>query len=185
MIVAMPDRRGTLPMEELLDLRLGGVKVEEATSWLEKISGRIEVEQLYPSWLIFAEGFRFSSFFRLIRRAVNFRVALVGTVLIVAAASVHHVWRSGWIPRARYCTGSSEWDGGGVIFTVTNSAPCEWMPRLIPGQPGPATMILAYAGSESSCASSRLDEIPQLWCVLKGDMHSLVRVRSGRNLSSG
>ena len=47
-IVAMPDRRGTLPVEELLDLRLGGVKVEEATSWLEKISGRIEVEQLVP-----------------------------------------------------------------------------------------------------------------------------------------
>ena len=80
-IVAMPDRRGTLPVEELLDLRLGGVKVEEATSWLEKISGRIEVEQLYPSWLIFAEGFRFSSVFRLIRRALNFSVAFIGLVL--------------------------------------------------------------------------------------------------------
>ena len=50
-IVAMPDRRGTLPVEELLDLRLEGVKVEEATSWLERISGRIEVEQLYPCLL--------------------------------------------------------------------------------------------------------------------------------------
>ena len=40
---------------------MAGVKVEEATSWLEKISGRIEVEQLYPSWFIFAEGFRFST----------------------------------------------------------------------------------------------------------------------------
>ena len=36
-IVAMPNRRGTLPVEELLDLRLAGVRVEEATSWLEKI----------------------------------------------------------------------------------------------------------------------------------------------------
>src|ERR1022692_2986052 len=80
-IVAMPDRRGTLPVEELLDLRLGGVKVEEATSWLERISGRIEVEQLYPSWLIFAEGLRFSTFFRLLRRALNFSVALAGTVI--------------------------------------------------------------------------------------------------------
>ena len=55
-IVAMSDRRGTLPTWELLQLRLDGVKVEEATSWLEKMSGRIEVEQLYPSWLIFADG---------------------------------------------------------------------------------------------------------------------------------
>ena len=61
MIVAMQDRRGTLPVEELLDLRLEGVKVEEATSWLEKIYGRIEVENLNPSWLIFAEGLRFST----------------------------------------------------------------------------------------------------------------------------
>jgi len=70
-IVAMPDRRGTLPVEELLALRLAGVKVEEATSWLERITGRIEVEQLYPSWLIFAEGFRFSSFSRLVRRGAE------------------------------------------------------------------------------------------------------------------
>ncbi len=76
----MPDRRGTLPVDELLALRLAGVKVEEATSWLEKISGRIEVEQLYPSWLIFADGFRFSGFFRLMRRFLNFSVALIGLV---------------------------------------------------------------------------------------------------------
>ena len=80
-IVAMPDRRGTLPVEELLDMRLGGVKVEEATSWLEKISGRIEVEQLYPSWLIFAEGFRFSASFRLLRRLLNFSFALLALVV--------------------------------------------------------------------------------------------------------
>ena len=80
-IVAMPERRGTLPVEELLDLRLGGVKVEEATSWLERINGRIEVEELNPSWLIFAEGFRFSSFFRMVRRVLNFSVALIAGVL--------------------------------------------------------------------------------------------------------
>ena len=77
-IVAMPDRRGTLPVEELLDLRLAGVRVEEAASWLEKISGRIEVDQLNPSWLIFADGFRFSNLFRLVRRLLNFSFALMG-----------------------------------------------------------------------------------------------------------
>ena len=60
-IVAMPDRRGTIPMHELLELRMQGVKIEEATSWLEKISGKIEVENLYPSWLVFGEGFRRSN----------------------------------------------------------------------------------------------------------------------------
>lgn len=87
-IVAMPDRRGTLPVEELLALRLAGVTVEEATSWLEKMSGRIEVEQLYPSWLIFAEGFRFSTFNRIMRRALNFSAALVALLFSRASSSV-------------------------------------------------------------------------------------------------
>src|SRR6202040_3814295 len=80
-IVAMQDRREAMPMPELLQLRLRGVHIEEATSWLEKISGRIEVEQLYPSWIIFAKGFRFSSPFRLVRRVLNFLVALSGTLI--------------------------------------------------------------------------------------------------------
>jgi lipopolysaccharide/colanic/teichoic acid biosynthesis glycosyltransferase len=80
-IVAMPDRRNTLPVEELLDLRLAGVKVEEATSWLEKITGRIEVEQLYPSWLIFADGFRFSSGFIILRRLFSTIIAATGLLL--------------------------------------------------------------------------------------------------------
>ena len=111
-IVAMPDRRGTLPVEELLDLRLGGVKVEEATSWLERISGRIEVEQLYPSWLIFAEGFRFSSFFRLVRRTANFRVALDWTAGDPARCCPSFGLQSNSTRRARCCTGSSAWGGG-------------------------------------------------------------------------
>ena len=80
-IVAMPDRRGTIPMRELLDLRMQGVKIEEATSWLEKMSGKIEVENLYPSWLIFADGFRRSSTFIVVRRALSFGISLVGLIL--------------------------------------------------------------------------------------------------------
>jgi sugar transferase (PEP-CTERM system associated) len=169
-IVAMPDRRGTLPVEELLDLRLGGVKVEEATSSLEKISGCIEVEQLYPSWLIFAEGFRFSSFFRLVRRALNFSVALAGLVIslpllpfIVLAVKLdssgpalyrqHRVGRRGLIfycYKFRTMRTDAEADTGATWATDDD-------PRI--------TRVGRFL------RSSRLDEIPQLWCVLKGDMH--------------
>ena len=80
-IVAMPDRRGTIPMQELLELRMQGVKIEEATSWLEKISGKIEVENLYPSWLVFGEGFRRSTTFILVRRVVSVVISLIGLIL--------------------------------------------------------------------------------------------------------
>ncbi len=169
-IVAMTDRRGTLPVEELLELRLGGVKVEEATSWLEKITGRIEVEQLYPSWLIFAEGFRFSSTFRLIRRLVNFSVAFVGLVLSLpllpfivlavrlgsAGPALYRQQRVGRGGKNFYCYKfrtmrvDAEADTGATWATDDD-------PRI--------TRVGKFL------RSSRLDEIPQLWCVLKGDMH--------------
>jgi len=169
-IVAMPDRRGTLPVEELLNMRLAGVKVEEATSWLEKITGRIEVEQLYPSWLIFAEGFRFSSFFRMVRRGLSLMLALIGLVLalpllpfIVLAVKLgssgpalyrqKRVGRGGstfYCYKFRTMRQDAEADTGATWATDDD-------PRI--------TRVGKFL------RKSRLDEIPQLWCVLKGDMH--------------
>ena len=169
-IVAMPNRRGTLPVEELLDLRLGGVKVEEATSWLEKITGRIEVEQLYPSWLIFADGFRFSSVFRLVRRLVNFMVALIGLILslpllpfIVLAVRLDS---SGPVLYRQQRVGRR-----GEIFycykfrTMRTNAEADTGATWALDDDPRITRVGKFL------RSSRLDEIPQLWCVLKGDMH--------------
>jgi sugar transferase (PEP-CTERM system associated) len=169
-IVAMPNRRGTLPVEELLALRLAGVKVEEATSWLERISGRIEVDQLYPSWLIFAEGFHFSSFAVGLRQMVNFSVALVGVIVslpllpfIMLAIRLDspgpvlyrqkRVGRGGvpfYCYKFRTMRKDAEADTGATWATDDD-------PRI------------TRAGR--FLRSSRLDEIPQLWCVLKGDMN--------------
>ena len=169
-IVAMPDRRGTLPVEELLDLRLEGVKVEEATSWLERISGKIEVEHLYPSWLIFAEGFRFSSFFRLVRRALNFWFALAGLVIslplipfIVLAVRLDS---SGPVLYRQQRVGRR-----GVIFhcykfrTMRQDAEADSGATWALDDDPRITRVGRFL------RASRLDEIPQLWCVLKGDMH--------------
>ena len=169
-IVAMPDRRGTLPVEELLDLRLAGVKVEEATSWLEKITGRIEVEQLYPSWLIFAEGFRFSIFFRVVRRLLNFSVAFLGLLLalpllpfIVLAVklgspgpALYRQQRVGRRGKTFYCY---------KFRTMRQDAEADTGATWAADDDPRITKVGKFL------RSSRLDEIPQLWCVLKGDMH--------------
>ncbi len=169
-IVAMPDRRGTLPVEELLDLRLEGMKVEEATSWLERISGRIEVEQLYPSWLIFAEGFRFSGFFRLMRRGLNFLVALVGLVIslplipfILLAVKLDSegplVYRQQRVGRR------------GVIFYCYKFRTMRVDAEADTGATWAADNDPRITRVGKVLRFLRLDEIPQLWCVLKGDMH--------------
>jgi sugar transferase (PEP-CTERM system associated) len=169
-IVAMPDRRGTLPVGELLDLRLAGVKIEEATSWLEKISGRIEVEQLYPSWLIFAEGFRSSGFFRLVRRLLNFSVALIALLLslpllpfIVLAVklgstgpALYRQQRVGRRGKVFYCY---------KFRTMRQDAEADTGATWAADDDPRITRVGKFL------RASRLDEIPQLWCVLKGDMH--------------
>jgi len=174
-IVAMPDRRGTLPVEELLDLRLAGVRVEEAASWLEKISGRIEVDQLYPSWLIFAEGFRFSNLFRLVRRFLNFSFALLGLLFslpllpfIMLAIKLdspgpvlYHQNRVGRRGETFYCykfrtmRQDAEADSGATWAADDD-------PRI--------TRIGKFLRKKS------LDEFPQLYNVLRGEM-SLVGPR--------
>ncbi len=169
-IVAMQDRREKLPVEDLLNLRIKGVRVEEATSWLEKMSGRIEVEQLYPSWLIYGEGFRFSAPFRAVRRLLNFSFALVGLVLslplipfIVLAIKLDSpglaLYRQKRVGR------------GGKVFdcfkfrTMRRDAEADTGATWALDDDPRITRVGKFL------RTSRLDEIPQLWCVLKGDMH--------------
>ncbi len=168
-IVAMTDRRGTLPVRELLQLRVKGIKVEEATTWLERMSGRIEVEQLYPSWLIFTEGFRFSTGFVLVRRLLSI---LVSAFLLLAL-----------LPIVPFVILAIKLDSpgpvlyrqkrmgrGGAIFycykfrTMRRDAEADTGPTWADNDDPRITRI------GKALRISRLDEIPQLWCVLKGDM---------------
>jgi len=168
-IVAMPDRRGHLPVQELLQLRLAGIKVEEATSWLEKMSGKIEVEQLYPSWLVFAEGFRFSASVMFVRRlfwllasAVLLLVVLPVIPLVILAIKLSSpgpvLYRQKRVGR------------GGVTFhcykfrTMRKDAEADTGPTWADDDDPRITRIGRIL------RATRLDEIPQLWCVLKGDM---------------
>jgi sugar transferase (PEP-CTERM system associated) len=168
-IVAMPDRRGTLPVHELLQLRLDGIKVEEATSWLERMSGRIEVEQLYPSWLIFAEGFRFSSGLRVVRRMLSTATAAVLLLLVLPLIPfvillikldslgpvLYRQIRTGRAGARFYCY---------KFRTMRRDAEADTGATWADDDDPRITRIGRIL------RKSRLDEIPQLWCVLKGDM---------------
>jgi sugar transferase (PEP-CTERM system associated) len=168
-IVAMPDRRGTLPVEELLNLRLAGVKIEEATSWLEKISGRIEVEELYPSWLIFADGFHFGSGFMIARRLCSTLVAAIGLLLA--------------LPLLPFIMLAIKLDSSGPILyrqrrVGLGGEPFHCYKFRTMRKDAEADTGATWAADDDPritrigkfLRSSRLDEIPQLWCVLKGDM---------------
>ena len=168
-IVAMPDRRGTIPVQELLLLRLRGVKIEEAASWLEKMSGKIEVEQLYPSWLIFADGFRFRAGWMLLRRSFSLLASAVLLILV--------------LPLIPFIMLAIKLDSPGPILYRQKRVGragvtfhCYKFRTM--RQDAEADTGATWANDDDPRITSagrvlritRLDEIPQLWCVLKGDM---------------
>jgi sugar transferase (PEP-CTERM system associated) len=168
-IVALPDRRGALPVQELLQLKLSGIKVEEAATWLEKIHGRIELEYLYPSWLILADGFCFSGTLNIFRRALSI---LASTVLLVLV-----------LPLLPLVVLAIKLDSAGPVLykqervgrrgTKFFCYKFRTMRRDAEADTGPT-----WARDDDPRITrvgrilrlSRIDEIPQLWNVLKGDM---------------
>ena len=167
-ILAMSDRRGTIPTQELFALRLRGVRIEDATSWLEKISGRIEVENLYPSWLLFGEGFRRSAPFMMIRRVLSIVVSLIALILTVpliplvmlaikldSKGPALHTQR-------RVGEGGKTFDM--VKFRTMRTDAEASGPRWADNNDPRVTRVGKFL------RAFRLDDIPQLWCVLKGDM---------------
>jgi len=75
-VVALDERRGRLPMIELLNCRRAGLRVEEAELLYERITGKIAVQRLRPSYLVFAEGFTRGRVTFAVKRAVDVLVAL-------------------------------------------------------------------------------------------------------------
>lgn len=82
-VVAMPEGRGRLPFAALLDLKLKGLSIVEGTSLYEKLTGKIAVESLRPSWLIFSEGFRKSPVTHLYKRLFGILLSVVGLILLM------------------------------------------------------------------------------------------------------
>jgi len=90
-IIAMPDRRGRLPVSDLLACRFRGVTVEEGTRVYERFTGRLAVESLSPSTLIFGDGFQVRRLRLATMRALSVVVAfttLVLTAPLIAAIAV-------------------------------------------------------------------------------------------------
>ena len=85
-IVALEEKRGKLPIRELMHLRLSGVEIEEATSFFERASGKLVVESMLPSWLVYSEGFKASPVRRVVKRASDVGTSVL--LLLLAAPAM-------------------------------------------------------------------------------------------------
>jgi hypothetical protein len=80
-VVSLSDARGKLPMDKLLEMRLDGVRFDHLASVYEQYTGKIAVENLRPSWLIFSTGFAKTKLVRTGKRALDVGAATIGLIL--------------------------------------------------------------------------------------------------------
>ena len=80
-VISLSERRGVMPIRQLTALKLQGLPVEDAHSVYERLTGRIMLEQLRPSWLILSEGFHKSRLSLAVKRAADILVSLILIVL--------------------------------------------------------------------------------------------------------
>ena len=81
-IVALEERRGKFPDTQLLECKMRGIPIEEGIHFYEHLTGRLQVESLHPSILIFSEGFKKSKLTMWEKRVSEFAFSLVGLILL-------------------------------------------------------------------------------------------------------
>ncbi|MFK8861943.1 hypothetical protein, partial [Escherichia coli] len=86
-VLALEERRKALPLDDLIRVKTTGVHVNELSSFLERETGRVDLDTVNPSWLIFSDGFssgrRISSFAKRLFDIVASLVLLVGTAPLI------------------------------------------------------------------------------------------------------
>jgi sugar transferase (PEP-CTERM system associated) len=82
MVVAIEERRKNFPIKQLLQCRVDGIEVIEGTSFYEMLTGKLIVEKINPSWLIFSDGFRKSWLQRKLKRSIDLALSLILLVIL-------------------------------------------------------------------------------------------------------
>jgi exopolysaccharide biosynthesis polyprenyl glycosylphosphotransferase len=177
-VVASKSRSEYFPSEELLAAKLGGRHVEAGVAFFERITGRVYLRDLRPSYLIFTDGFRMGPVSTWLKQLLDITVSAIGLVLLA--------------PVLGLCALAIRLDSRGPILYRQERVG----QRGHPFQVCKLRSMRHRAEDESGAVFSRedddritrvgrilrktrLDELPQLWNVLVGEM-SLVGPRPER-----
>lgn len=176
-ICALSDRRGKTPIKELMACKLHGTPIEDGITFYEGLTGKIMVEKVDPTWIIFSEGFNKSRFTMLMKRMTDLTLALVGFTLT--------------LPLTLLTT---------ILIKITSPGPIFYLQERM-GERGQTFQIIKFRSMRPDAEKDgpqwavenddridkigrlirtlRLDELPQLVNVMKGEM-SIVGPRPER-----
>lgn len=177
-VVSLAERRGFFPVEELLNCKLAGIEVVDAPSFYESATRKLLIENITPSWFIFSHGFRVTWLLRLVKRTLDIAASLTGLILL--------------LPVIPFVVLAIKLDSPGpVLFCQTRVGEGDRNFRLMKfrsmRQDAEARTGAVWSQENDPRITrvgnflrrSRLDEIPQLVNILRGDM-SLVGPRPER-----
>ena len=167
-VVALDDRRGTMPINDLLRSKLSGRIIEDGVSFYEAITGKILVEKVNPGWLIFSEGFDRGRLTCLIKRVLDLTLAVLGLCLSLPISLLT-----------------------ALLIKLESPGPVFYLQERV-GERGKVFPIIKFRSmrqdaekngavwaSKDDCRVTRvggfirkvrIDEIPQMWNVIRGQM---------------
>lgn len=168
-VISLSERRGVFPLKDLLACKLSGIEVVDAPSFYEEITGKLLIEDITPSWLIFSDGFKITYFRRIFKRIFDLFFAVIALIIVMPLIPVIS-----------------------LLIKIDSRGPVFFKQKRV-GE-GEKQFILykfrtMHQDAESKTGAvwaqkndpritkvgkflrkSRIDEIPQLFNVLKGEM---------------
>jgi sugar transferase (PEP-CTERM system associated) len=168
-IVALGEKRGRMPIRELLQCRLDGLEIIDGNTFIEMLTGKLIVRNLNPGWLIFSDGFQKSSVQEILKRVADIVFSLVLLVLLLPLMAVVAVL--------------IKLDSKGpVLFSQQRAGKGRHLYQIFKFrsmvQDAERATGPVWAGEGDTRITRvgkiirrvRIDELPQIWNVLKGDM---------------
>jgi sugar transferase (PEP-CTERM system associated) len=168
-VVALAEKRGRMPTRELLECRLEGIEVIDGNSFFEMLTGRLIVKNLNPAWLIFSEGFQKSAVRMFTKRLGDILLSLallapLAVLLSVAVMAIKLDSRgSAFFSQERVGKGRRAYrihKLRSMVADAEKNTGETWAEEDDPRITRVGRIMRKY----------RIDELPQIWNVLKGEM---------------
>ncbi len=170
-VVAQDERRASIDMQELLQCKLAGINIIDLPTLFERQAGKLKLDLLTPSWLIFSEGFRLDPISQTIKRTFDLTMSTIICVLsspIMLLAAIAIWTESGF--KGPILFRQSRVGEGGRLFNVLKfrsmrtDAEADGKARWAQENDDRITRVGQFI------RKTRIDELPQCWNVIKGEM---------------
>lgn len=169
LVVSLTERRGIMPVRDILSCKLRGLEVVDAVSFYEQMTGKLLIENIQPSWFIYSNGFRITSLMRVQKRIFDIVFSLLGLLcaapIFPLVALLVKLDSPGPVLFRQTRVGAGEAEFQVLKFRTMRQDAEQATGAVWAQQNDPRITRVGQF-----LRKTRLDEIPQLINVLKGDM---------------